>query len=394
MKKRRIVIIAMLLMLALSGIFLLGAAKRSFLLTVQDGQEIVLQKSYTIRFSTKWKTFFMKGGYRELFDGLTDKLNAPELLNAELAEDLERVAVSCELPCKDATVRWDKEQFFYTSEEIGTCVDRMALIRDVFYHLGAQTTVTLKKFPVPPAVTEEALKKITVETASFSTVYESSADNRKHNIALAVSFLNGTVLPAGAEFSFNATVGDRSLERGFLEAKIISGGKFVTGVGGGVCQVSTTLYNTAIRAGLEVTKVTSHSLPVGYVDLSFDAMVTSASDLVFRNTTGHPVYIKGEADGKTVKFTFYGAPVYAEKTVVFRSEIIKVLYPETYEDILDSSQLAEGENERILVPHKPGYVSEGYRDIYEDGKLISSLRIRRDTYQPQKGIRILRDSAE
>lgn len=392
MKNRRIPITVLILALALSGVFLLGATKRSFSLTVLDGQEVVLQKNYSVKFSTKWKAMFKKGGYRELFDGLTDKSEAPDLLNSELKNDLERVASSRDVPYKDATVRWDGTQFFYTAEQEGARVDRKALLKDLFYNLNTETVVTLKKLPVPPAVNLEDLKKITVETASFSTSYTTSAAARKHNIALAVSFLNGTVIPAGERFSFNAAVGDRTLARGFLEAKIISGGKFVAGVGGGVCQVSTTLYNAAIRAGLEVEKVTGHSLPVGYVNLSFDAMVASRSDLILKNTTGHPVYIKGEADGNTVRFTFYGAPVYAGKSLVFRTEIVKILFPETYEDIPDASQLDDDETVRILVPHKPGYVSEGYLDIYENGKLLSSTRIRRDTYQPQKGIRIVRES--
>jgi len=390
--KRRILIVLLIVSLGLSGVFLLGAAKRSFALTIVDGDDIVLQKSYTIKFSTKWKAMFKKDGYRELFDSMTAKNEAPDLLNTELAADLEVAAASREYPPTDATVRWDGEQFFYTAEQDGARVDRAAMIKDLFYQLNTETTISLKKIAVSPAVTEQNLRDVTVQTASFRTDYASSSASRKHNIALAVAFLNGTIIPADAEFSFNKAVGERTVARGFMEAKIISGGKFVAGVGGGVCQVSTTLYNTAIRAGLSVEKVTSHSLPVGYVSLSFDAMVTSNSDLVLKNTTGHPVYIKGESDGKTVQFTFFGANIYQGKTVVFRSEIIKTVYPETYEDLPDSSQLAESETERILVPHKPGYVTEGYMDIYKNGSLVSSDRIRRDSYLPQKGIRIVREN--
>ena len=140
-----------------------------------------------------------------------------------------------------------------------------------------------------------------VPIAKFSTYYGDSSENRKHNVALAAKAIDGFVLPPEEEFSFNDTVGARTEERGYRTAYIISEGNFVEGVGGGVCQVSGTLYNCALLADLAVTCVHPHSLPVSYVAPSFDAMVSSASDLRFANTLSAPVTIRMIADGKYLR---------------------------------------------------------------------------------------------
>lgn len=111
--------------------------------------------------------------------------------------------------------------------------------------------------------------------------------------------MNLTEIANGEEFSFNAAVGERTEERGYSTAKVIENGKFVEGVGGGVCQVSSTVYNCALLSGLTVTERHRHSLAVSYVEPSFDAMVSySYADLRFYNDTGKSVFIVADADGE------------------------------------------------------------------------------------------------
>jgi vancomycin resistance protein YoaR len=155
--------------------------------------------------------------------------------------------------------------------------------------------------------------KFLTERAVFSTSYETSSSERKHNIALASKSLNNTIVDVGAEFSFNMTVGARTEKRGYKTAKIISGGEFVDGVGGGVCQVSTTLYNAVVRAGLMVTEYHPHSLQVSYVLPSTDAMVNSGSaDLRFVNNTNNPIIIKTTATNTTITIKIVGEPLQVE----------------------------------------------------------------------------------
>lgn len=217
--------------------------------------------------------------------------------------------------------------------------------------------------------------------AKFATYYGDSSENRKHNIALAASAIDGVLLPPEEEFSFNDTVGARTEERGYKAAFVINDGAFVEGVGGGVCQVSGTLYNCALLADLAVTCVHPHSLPVSYVAPSFDAMVSSWSDLRFVNTLSAPVTLKMTADGQYLRAEIYG--VKGEFSMRRRSETLGEIPFET-ERLTDTS-LAPGE-ERVEAAGKNGLRSEGWLEYFRDGTLVRTLRIRRDTYLPQKRI--------
>ena len=238
----------------------------------------------------------------------------------------------------------------------------------------------------PQTVSRAETPEITM-IAKFSTYYGDSSENRKHNIALAAKAVDGSVILPEDEFSFNDTVGARTEERGYRPAYIIQDGTFVEGVGGGVCQVSGTLYNCALLADLVVTCVHPHSLPVSYVAPSFDAMVSSASDLRFANTLSAPVTVKMTADGKYLRAEMYG--VSGGYDIRRRSETVATI-PKEIEYISDSS-LAHGE-EVVDTWGKDGLKSEGWLEYFSDGVLVRTLRIRRDTYKPQKRI-ILRGVA-
>ena len=223
--------------------------------------------------------------------------------------------------------------------------------------------------------------------ARFSTYYGDSKQNRKDNVALACRKIDGTVLYPEDEFSFNDIVGARTVENGFKSAYIIKDGEFVEGIGGGVCQVSSTLYNCALLANLTITCVRAHSLPVSYVAPSFDAMVSTASGLRFVNTLSSPVTIKMLADGKYLKAEMYGIETC---TIRRRSQTIETLPFEI--EYRDDATLKLGE-EVIDTYGKEGLRSQGFLEYYQNGKLIKTVLIRKDTYFPQKRI-VLRGTAD
>ncbi len=223
--------------------------------------------------------------------------------------------------------------------------------------------------------------------ARFSTYYGDSKPNRKDNVALACRKIDGTVLYPEDEFSFNDIVGARTVENGFKSAYIIKDGEFVEGIGGGVCQVSSTLYNCALLANLTITCVRAHSLPVSYVAPSFDAMVSTASDLRFVNTLSSPVTIKMLADGKYLKAEMYGIE---SCTIRRRSQTIETLPFEV--EYRDDATLKLGE-EVIDTYGKAGLRSQGFLEYYQNGKLLKTVLIRKDTYFPQKRI-VLRGTAD
>ena len=223
--------------------------------------------------------------------------------------------------------------------------------------------------------------------AEFCTYYSSSTSERKHNIMLASKALNNTFIDVGAEFSFNLTVGERTAKKGYKTSKIIVAGEFVDGVGGGVCQVSTTLYNAVLLAGLKVLEYHPHSLPVSYVAPSFDAMVNSNSaDLRFMNNTHNPLIIKTSADEQKLVVKIYGEKL--TETYVRKSQITEKIAPPEYQVVLDERgefpDLFEGES-RVIKYAKEGYKSEGYIIVMRKGEQVAVKKIRTDKYAPSQG---------
>lgn len=224
--------------------------------------------------------------------------------------------------------------------------------------------------------------------SSFYTTYKSSSDERKNNIAVATKSLNNTLVDVGGEFSFNKTVGPRTEKNGYKSAKIIVGGEFVDGVGGGVCQVSTTLYNAVLLSGLLITECHPHSLPVGYIAPSFDAMVNSgSSDLKFINNTHNPIIIKTFANGEVLKMEIWGEP---QKEKISRQSVVLGEIPapieqEVFDENGEYPELFEGE--RIVVRYsKSGLISEGYLVFSINGKVLRVKKIRSDKYNAQRGL--------
>lgn len=198
--------------------------------------------------------------------------------------------------------------FRIITEKNGLRVDEETLYSRIFFELKKKGNpkIPITPYEVKANVTSEDNLKLTELRARFTTDYSLSTENRKHNIRLALSKINGTILKAGEEFSFNKAVGLRKESNGFKEAKIIVNGSYIDGFGGGVCQASTTLYNCALRADMKITMVNNHSLLPSYISPSFDAMVNSgSSDLKFVNTGETPIFIRCYGTDNTAVVEIY-----------------------------------------------------------------------------------------
>jgi putative cell wall-binding protein len=142
--------------------------------------------------------------------------------------------------------------------------------------------------------------------AQYSTNFDLSLVNRTENLRLAATALNGKLLAPGERFSFNQSVGERTSEAGYKDALIIEGDTFVPGLGGGICQVSSTLYNAVILAGLEIIERHPHTLPISYVPPGQDATVAYPMlDFKFRNSTDNYLLIRSSVEGNTLTFKLY-----------------------------------------------------------------------------------------
>lgn len=303
-----------------------------------------------------------------------------------LTADIEKLCAEQKTEAKNAVVDFKpdskREKFVFTAERGGREIDKNKLYADIVGGLSEKKlTVKAVYKSLKPDITVETLKKNTAKRGSFKTYYGYSAAARQNNIERAVSFINGARIAPSEIFSFNERVGPRTAERGYMEAPIIVDGKFQGGVGGGVCQVSTTLYNAVLYSDLAVKHVNRHSLPVRYVQPSFDAMVSSVSDFRFINNTESDIFIEASCVDGFVVFTLYGAPPEYEIKLV--GEKLKSIEAEV--QYIDDDTLPEGE-ENVIAQGANGFTSRGFMLKYRNGELVSNIEIRRDSYAAQKRV--------
>ncbi len=296
----------------------------------------------------------------------------------------------------DSSIKFNpakKPMFKITKEKMGYVINESDFYKDIYIHLkqGGKGDMVVRPTLVKPQINSYDNIKLTNLRSSYSTSYINSVQGRCENIELALKKINGYVLYSGQEFSFNKVVGRRSEENGFKEAKIIVDGEYTEGFGGGVCQVSTTLYNAVLLSDLCVSEVRGHSLECSYVPNSFDAMVSAySSDLKFKNTQDTPIFIRAYSKDKTANIEIYGASLpykISTKTVIVSKDEL----PQDKEIIdvehkyFDQNAVA-GERIRVSYPHA-SLKSEGYLCYYDkNGNVIETKLIRRDSYKSSSGV--------
>lgn len=228
--------------------------------------------------------------------------------------------------------------------------------------------------------TKEQVAKCKDLLGSYSTSYATSTAARANNVKVAANYINGTIIYPGKTFSVIKTIKDRTEENGYQSAPEYSSGKVVEGIGGGVCQVSTTLYNAVINAELEVVERSPHSMVVSYVDVSRDAAIAGDyKDFKFKNNTDVPVYIAATADGATLSFRIYGEETRAEnRTIKFKSEILETIQPGEPKITEDSSK---PESYRAVTQSAHvGYKAKLWKIVYVDGKRTEKVQLNSSVY--------------
>ncbi|WP_258359921.1 VanW family protein [Moorella sulfitireducens] len=231
-----------------------------------------------------------------------------------------------------------------------------------------------------PRLTSAALAARRIEKAAgtFTTIFNPADTTRTHNIRLASGTLDNTWLPPGGVLSFNEVVGPRTVERGYQEALVIEEGNYVSGIGGGVCQVSSTLYNAALAAGLTIVERQPHGLAVDYVPPGRDATVVyGLIDLKIRNDTPFWYWLKSRVDNNKLTMTFYASGEAPVAEVV--SQLIEKILPAEEVEIVPGwpSDRVEVEQEG-----KPGFRARVIRIFYQQGKEGWREVVSQDLYPP------------
>lgn len=220
--------------------------------------------------------------------------------------------------------------------------------------------------------------------ATYSTTYDSSNYNRTTNLRLSTAKINGVVLMPGEEFSYNKTLGKRTAAAGYKPAAAYVGGKVVNEYGGGICQTSSTLYNTVLLANLEVTSRTNHCYVSSYVPVSRDATVSWGTlDFKFKNNRKYPIKIRAYCNNGVVKVDILGVKQDDDYEVVIESKVTtSIKYSTQYEE--DGS--LENGKEKVIQNGVNGCVGEAYKVLKKNGKIISRTLISRDTYSSKPKI--------
>ncbi|MFU0825855.1 VanW family protein [Clostridium sp.] len=289
---------------------------------------------------------------------------------------------------KEATIKSVNGGFQVTEDEKGFELEKKKLSDEIAAKIKNNSTGDIN-IDAPIKVIEskvkaEALRKVDSKIGSFSTNYSSSSEGRATNIRLSTQSINGTVIMPGDTFSFNEVVGERTKERGYKEAGVIINQKFDSGLGGGICQVSSTLYNALLRANIKTTERVHHSIPSTYVEMGLDATVDWGNiDLKFKNTFDYPIYIEGFTSNRNVYFNIYSNSELAKRTYDITTEVYSTIEPTI--KYIDDPSLPAGQTEVEKQPRK-GYRVKAYRNIYENGKFIGKELISNDYYVPINGV--------
>ncbi len=217
-----------------------------------------------------------------------------------------------------------------------------------------------------------------------TTIYDSTNINRSTNIDIACEKINRTILEPGETFSFNKVVGERTAKSGFKEALIYTGGEVDYGLGGGICQISSTLYNAVLKANLDIVERKNHSMTVSYLPVGQDASVSYGSvDFKFTNSRSYPIKIVATANTGVITISILGVLEEQEYVVTLETEILETTdYKTTYEY---SSSIPIGK-EKLKQVGKKGYKCSTYKILSLGEKEISRTLLSTDTYKSQKEI--------
>lgn len=222
------------------------------------------------------------------------------------------------------------------------------------------------------------------QLATFSTKYQASNVNRTTNLRLAASKINGTVLLPGEEFSYNKTVGERTVAAGFKEAAVFNAGRVENGLGGGICQISTTLYDAVVMADLDITQRRNHQFVTSYVPAGKDATVVWGSqDFKFKNTRKYPIRITATVQGGVATVQVWGVKEDVEYDISIQTKKTATI-PFQIQYVNDAS-LPAGQ-QKVVQNGSNGSKVEAYKVTKLNGQVISTTLLSKDTYNAMKKI--------
>lgn len=304
---------------------------------------------------------------------------------AKVTSELEKISEEVNVSMEDARLNVLDDNIEISQDKAGLQVDISATLTNLKKSLQEglfEESLVVTK--VEPKVKKEDLKDINTLLGSYQTVLSDVSPGRIENIKIATERTSGVLLMPGEEFSYNKHTGLRTVKNGYKNATVIVSGEAVQGVGGGVCQVSTTLYNAVLYAGLDIVKVSNHSIPSSYVDKGRDAVVSdSGLDFIFKNDYDQPVYIKNYYNNGVITCQVYGSNK-EKQNIKISTSIDKVTKAPTKEE---KDPTLEKGKEKILEFGRGSYAVSTYRIYYdENGKEVKKEKVASSFYPSKQKV--------
>lgn len=315
---------------------------------------------------------------------------------SSISAQVAALASEIDQPASSATFdKIDKDAHTVTIAQgtSGIAVDQQALVQSITTALmgGDYTTPIAIPLQASPSISPDA--QVTFLSTSAETSFSGSSSNRIYNIQKGADLMNGYVLKPGETFSTNGVLGTRTLANGWKMANAYVSGTTEEQAGGGVCQLSSTLYNAVVKADLEIVSRRNHSMPVSYMRKGLDATINSVGNIIdfkFKNNTDSDVVIFAWTSGKTLHFKLYRCEFATDEYDEIRltSEKINTIYPsgEMVEEL--DPTLPVG-SEEIVVERKNGERWQSYKNYYKDGKLVKTEKLAVSTYSAFDGKKLV-----
>lgn len=295
----------------------------------------------------------------------------------------EKVKESFNVAPKNAEVTVNSGKVSIKDEVIGKSIDEnelhKKLLENINGNVDEEKTIEIVLKDTQPKIKAEDLKKITGKISEYSSSYVNTGDGRVKNMQIAAETVSGTIIMPGEEFSYNELIGDTTPDKGYEKANTYVGDEIVPDYGGGICQVSTTLYRAVMRANIRSTERMNHSMIVSYSEPGLDATVANGYiDYKFVNTYDFPIYIQGYVNGGVVNFSIYGnVEAMGNKTYELISVVNEKIAPEVV--YKEDNTLEEGK-EVVKSYGMTGYKATAYQVTYENGVEVNRELISNDTY--------------
>ena len=278
-------------------------------------------------------------------------------------------------PAVNASLGMENNQLVYKEEASGHGVDQAALIQTILETDPlAGETIDIPMHELEPTMTKAMLQDKFILRGAYTTSFSDSTKNRKYNIRFGADKINGTILKPGDVFSANDTLGKRTRKNGWKNAGAYENGEVVQQAGGGVCQLSSTLYNAALYADMKIVERRNHSMPVHYVSKGRDATINSIGNLIdfkFENNTSSDVIIIAYTEGNNLHMEIYGVPFETDeydrieiRTKQTGSTSIKTVYE--YDPNMPTSY------KKTTSKGSKGYTVRTYKDYYMGNILVKT----------------------